>query len=282
MFRSEEVFNYMNSFTHRRIHPSVIQIIDHDVYMFLIEGTEKSVLIDTGYGIGNIREYVRTLTDRKVTVLLTHNHSDHSGGIGWFENVYLNRRDWKGCFGCQTIEKRYERLSRKKDFADIPKEDYAPQFQGALQELSEGDEFDLGGITLKVIEVPGHSFGSVMFLLKEERIIIYGDACGRRLGLLSPGHYVSDYLKALEHLKEYDGTYDLIWRSHNELECPLDVLDDDIECCREILNGTDDHFEVLRHGRKCFAAKAVDLTDKYEKRLDGKTGNIYYIPENAE
>ncbi len=44
-------------------------------------------------------------------------------------------------------------------------------------------------------------------------------------GLLSPGHYVSDYLKALENLKQFDGTYDAFWLSHNELVCPLEVLD---------------------------------------------------------
>ncbi len=271
----------MEFFTHRKIHPRVTQIIDRDVYMFLIEGDEKTVLVDTGYGTGDLKEYVSRLTDRIPAVLLTHNHIDHAGGIGWFEDVYLNEKDREGNFGNLPPEKRFERLSGRKGFDGIPLSAYAPQFAGELKPLREGDCFDLGGLTVRVIEVPGHSFGSVMFLLAEERIIIYGDACGRRLGLLSPGHPVSGYLEALEHLKQYDGTYDVIWRSHNELECPLEVLDDVIACCKDILAGKDDRFEVLRHGRKCFAAKACDLNDRYEKRLDGKTGNIYYIPENA-
>ncbi len=269
------------SYTHGRIHPRVIRIIDHDVYMFLIEGDEKTVLIDTGYGAGNIREYLGTLTDRDVTVLLTHSHGDHAGGAGLFSRIYLNERDRESLDGLSP-ENRYRRYAGRKGFESIPLCAYAPKFTGEVLPLNDGDLFDLGGVTLQVIEVPGHSFGSVMFLMKEERIMIYGDACGRRLGLLSPGHYVSDYLKALEHLKEFDGTYDTIWRSHNELECPLEVLDDVIGCCRDILDGTDDRFEVMRHGRKCYAAKACDLNDRYEKRLDGKTGNVYYIPENAQ
>ena len=271
----------MEYFTERQIHPRVRQIIDHDVYMFLIEGDKEAALIDTGYGIDNIREYISQFTDKPIKVLLTHNHGDHASGSGWFDTVYLNDKDLPGFWNNNHREKRYERMHTHEGFEQYSLEDYAPDFTGTILPLNQGDVIDLGRITLEVIEVPGHSFGSVMFLMREERIIIYGDACGRRLGLLSPGHYVSDYLKALENLKQFDGTYDVIWRSHNELVCPLEVLDDCIECCREILNHTDDHVPVLRHGRPVFAAKDIDRSDRYEKRLDGRTGNIYYVDENA-
>ena len=85
----------------------------------------------------------------------------------------------------------------------------------------------------------------------------------------------------MANLKQFDGTYDVIWRSHNELVCPLEVLDDCIACCKDILNHTDDHVSVLRHGRPVFAAKDIDRSDRYEKRLDGRVGNIYYVDENA-
>lgn len=48
---------------------------------FLIEGPEKALLIDTGQGVGDLRSCVEMLTDKPVTVVLTHNHADHIGNV---------------------------------------------------------------------------------------------------------------------------------------------------------------------------------------------------------
>ena len=40
--------------------------------MYLVEGTEEAFLIDTGVGIGNLKKFLKTLTDKKVTVLQPH------------------------------------------------------------------------------------------------------------------------------------------------------------------------------------------------------------------
>jgi len=37
--------------------------------MYLLEGDEKALLIDTGYGAGNLRAFVETLTDKPVLVV---------------------------------------------------------------------------------------------------------------------------------------------------------------------------------------------------------------------
>ena len=36
-------------------------------YMYLLEGDEKALLIDTGYGAGNLREYVEKLTSKPIS-----------------------------------------------------------------------------------------------------------------------------------------------------------------------------------------------------------------------
>jgi len=48
--------------------------------MYLIEGNSKAALVDTGIGVGNIKEYVESLTNQPIIVLLTHAHIDHSAG----------------------------------------------------------------------------------------------------------------------------------------------------------------------------------------------------------
>ena len=47
---------------------------------FLIEGSSAAALIDTGLGIGNIRQVAEELASHDVFALNTHYHFDHSGG----------------------------------------------------------------------------------------------------------------------------------------------------------------------------------------------------------
>ena len=69
----------------------VINFMNGTENMYLLEGEEKALLLDTGYGVGNLREYVERLTEKPVIVANTHYHPDHSAGNGEFEQVYLSR-----------------------------------------------------------------------------------------------------------------------------------------------------------------------------------------------
>ena len=64
-----------------------------NVYTTLIIGEEKALLIDTGYGFGDLAGFVRTLTDKPLEVVLTHGHTDHCGGNSQFPMVYMNMMD---------------------------------------------------------------------------------------------------------------------------------------------------------------------------------------------
>ena len=63
----------------------IIQFMNGTEYMYLLEGSEKALLLDTGYGAGNLRAFVEQLTDKPVIVANTHYHPDHAGGNGEFE-----------------------------------------------------------------------------------------------------------------------------------------------------------------------------------------------------
>lgn len=58
-----------------------------ETHCYLLCGTEKAVFIDTGLGVGNIREIVDSLTSLPVTVMITHVHWDHIGGHRYFEKI---------------------------------------------------------------------------------------------------------------------------------------------------------------------------------------------------
>ncbi len=60
---------------------SLIKGIDFECCIWLVEGREKALLVDTGLGLGDLRGEVEALTDKPVVVVNTHGHGDHSGGI---------------------------------------------------------------------------------------------------------------------------------------------------------------------------------------------------------
>ena len=65
-------------------------------HCYLLNGTERSLLIDTGLGICNIQDEVLSLTCKPVTAVATHIHWDHVGGHKYFPDFYAHSEelDW--------------------------------------------------------------------------------------------------------------------------------------------------------------------------------------------
>ena len=61
--------------------------------MYLLTGTEKALLIDTGLGSGNLAEEIRSMTDLPLVTVITHGHIDHAGSAGFFDEVYISPND---------------------------------------------------------------------------------------------------------------------------------------------------------------------------------------------
>ena len=61
--------------------------------LFLVRGRDRDVLVDTGLGIGSLREELADLFERPVLAVATHRHFDHTGGLHEFEEVVVHRDD---------------------------------------------------------------------------------------------------------------------------------------------------------------------------------------------
>ncbi len=272
-------------FKREKITPAVSRIRSTpDVCMYLVEGNERAALIDTGNGVGDLKGYVEELLMGKpYDVIVTHGHVDHASGADQFDRVYMSELDYELSLSHCTVEHRKSSFSYWREMfpgtmPEFEEEDFIPVRTRPYLPLSDGQEFDLGGITLRMIHTPGHTQGIMVVLDVEERIAFFGDACGVQVLMLAQETTTIEmYQKSLKRLRSFADQYDRVLRNHGTCESPCSVLDDNIEVCEKILTGTDDAVPASFEDVKCI--RAMETDPKSRKRVDGKEGNILYLPE---
>ena len=223
--------------------------------LFLLEGSEKALLIDTGTGLFDIPALVAELTDKPLIVALTHGHVDHAGGIDQFDQVYLHPDDNRIARQV-TPESRMNYAERMLWIAggiyDIdPGDVIVAEKQAEFLPLTEGDCIHLGGRDVVVYETPGHTEGGLSFIDARERILFSGDACNVNtlLGISDEKNEekltVSALKKTAEKLEGLHPYYDRNYNGHigygamkSCLPMPDSVNRDCIELCKRILDGT--------------------------------------------
>lgn len=261
----------------QKISPHITQITDPTgVFLFLVEGEKEAVLVDTGVGFAGLKETVDSLTSLPLSVILTHMHPDHAGGAGAFEKVYVHPKDLPMAEQ-MNLQGRMRFGSGAIHGTRLTPEDFIPApVDKAFLPLSDGQVFDLGGISLEIIHVPGHTPGSCCVLFREERSVLFGDACNANT-LILWGCSISQYKEGLQHLQTYRSRFDTVYYSHGLVpEGPGVSLEDNLELCDRILAGTDEKIPDSFIGIPCLRAAAM----KDYVRLDGGYGNIVYT-ENA-
>lgn len=244
-------------------------------YVYLVIGTERALLIDTGCGAGNIKEYVKTLTDLPLTVLVTHGHFDHLGGGYRFGEIYIGRKETKVTAIHYEARQVWRELNENgiqvafRDMTEIGPIKYHWLYDGMF--------FDLGDTVAECIVCPGHTAETYAVLLKKERILLIGDACHSITYLFFGNSYtVRAYKEKLLHLKQREGEWDRLLLSHPVGEAPKEMLDEVIHVCDEILCGNTSQIPFEFRGFSGLIAKPVD---KNMLRMDGKLGNIIYNPK---
>lgn len=264
-----------HEFAQKQLSEHVTQLTEvSGVSAFLVTGTKRAALLDTCSGVRGLKETVAELTKLPVTVILTHGHGDHAGSAADFEDVYMHPEDGE-LLQKHNLAMRmdYVRAMLGPDCA-LTEEDFVADARQPFRPLSDGQVFDLGGICLEIIHVPGHTKGSCCVLLPEERSILYGDACNANTLVMDEASTdISTYQRSLAHLKTFDDRYDTVYYSHGPAVGPRDSLDDNMELCGRILAGTDDAVPCEFMGRQ--AIRAAAIRDNFV-RLDGKYGNIVY------
>ncbi len=255
--------------------------------MYLVTGKERALLVDTGTGIGDLKAYVETLTDKPLTVAMTHGHVDHVQGASQFEEYYLNQKDrfLLSRDSSSALRVGYARFmaipARNPELEKINIDGFQPKADPEKGiDLKDGTVFALGDITAEFHALPGHTPGSMTVLFPEDRILLTGDACcGVTLLSFMYCTSIEEYREALLALKaKLEGRYDRIVVSHGGHEFTNELFDSVIECCDEISARTDEKIPMTDlDGRPSLCAHAMDFI---HGRKDGKPGNIVYSEKN--
>lgn len=182
--------------------------------IYLIEGTERAILIDAGTKIPGLHKIVEDIVHKPVALIISHAHGDHIGAMDEWESVWINAADE----------------------AILPNGKY----QGEKKYLTDGQVFDLGGRGIEVVFTPGHTPGSTTFLDKDAHYGFSSDAfgSGNLLVFTDLSTEVASSQRLMRFMEKYDIKY--LYPGHYwgyNLETPKRVKDVGA-ICEGILNGT--------------------------------------------
>lgn len=170
--------------------------------MYIVEGKDKAMLIDTGTKCDKLNEVVRKITQKPLLVVVTHLHTDHAGNMNQFSDVYFHPAD--------TVL-----LSHVKPY------------KGKIHLVSDGQVFDLGGRKIEVSHMPAHTPGSIVLLDRQSGNCFSGDAFGSgQVWLqLKPYSPMSTYISSLKKMetlmdkgitKVYCGHYPYVKKAYDK------------------------------------------------------------------
>jgi 2-aminobenzoylacetyl-CoA thioesterase len=162
---------------------------------YVITGDAKCIMIEGGINLmgplylKSIKEILGD-ANRLDYLFITHSHYDHLGAA-----YYLKKHIPGLSIGAQervapllqkeSVLAMMNRLSNIQQglFRDIAgDEDLRIRPMEFDMSLKEGDEFDLGGLTCRVYEVPGHTRDSLAYYIPELKALFPGEAAGVPLG----------------------------------------------------------------------------------------------------
>lgn len=215
-------------------------------WMHLIVGQERALLIDTAFGIGDLRGLVETLTDKPVDVVNTHFHGDHSAGNGQFETIFIHKYDIP-----------YLEMSEKAENRLLPapgtyrEEDIIPLRSAKHVAMEDGFVFRLGeGHEVEVIHMPGHAAGGCMLLDRKYNLLFSGDAVVFTPTLIIgkfPAPYYPEYLTvtafrdALKKALPKCQNVKKLYTGHSVQGISPVYLTDMMDCCEKIIAHPDQY-----------------------------------------
>lgn len=196
------------------------QILSDGDYIYLIEGNEEALVIDTGYAVGNIRKFCQGLTEKPVwRVANSHEDFDHTANNYQFDKVYMSAK---------ARERASIPFTHAEDFKGMTfPRDYDCEIIG------EGFTFDLGQRVIETFELPDHAPGSLVYLDRKGRTLFGGDELVSRFKIINRS--VKNFAEQMEKMAAYRSEFDRICAGN--MICEAYYIERYLENAKYILAG---------------------------------------------
>jgi len=218
MWQKEErvtMKEYKTGYSVQELYSDTYVIIDKgvgqgSVRMYLLVGSKKALLIDSGHGLLNLKEIIATITDKEVVCVCTHGHVDHALGARQFDTSYLHSKDFD-VFKIHSSDGFIDDMAIKGlMMAPMKRTRENPNYLARVEKMKEPhyllpqalddiEVFDLGGRTVTWRATPGHTQGSVILVDENNHVAFDSDTAAPGAWLFLPeSSPLEDYKKVLE------------------------------------------------------------------------------------
>lgn len=196
-----------------KINDTTWRIEDSGVRFFLLAGTEKALLIDSGMRTPDAKQIAESIIKLPIMLLNTHADPDHISGNGSFDCFYMHPDE----------EENYR----------------ARGGAGTIVPINDNDIIDLGNRPLKIIFIPGHTPGSIAILDINNRVLISGDSVqDGNIFMFKERRNLPLYAESMKKLSLYINEFDTIYPSHGSFPVSPDLIPKLREGAEQIINGT--------------------------------------------
>ncbi len=233
-----------------------------DSWMYLIEGPERAMLIDTSFGIGNLRGLCRELVgDKELLVVNTHGHYDHSYGNCQFDRVYCHEYE---AASLQSQDSRIWDYLFQDDgtpiWSEFDRDDIVKFKPYEIVGVPDGYTWDLGGgYEIELIHLGGHTPGHAAFLDKRSRNLFCGDDfISMRVGITGARPYlpyqefatVAAFRRNVARLAERLGEFDHLFPGHFVTDLESSAVLGMLSACDAALSDPTHNCVSVKEGRK--------------------------------
>lgn len=162
----------------------IIAIKNQKNDLFLMDTNDGYILIDAG---SNVNAIIESLNEQSIDpdevkyIFLTHTDYDHVASLSLFSNaqILLSANEMQMIDG--TTKRSAFSGNSLQDGIEI----------GSLTPLNNGDQMEIGGCTVECIDAPGHTPGSMAYLIND-KYLFTGDAFKVSKGVISTHPYSMD------------------------------------------------------------------------------------------
>ncbi|MDD3924742.1 MAG: MBL fold metallo-hydrolase [Erysipelotrichaceae bacterium] len=220
-----------------------------DPWMYLIDGPKKAMLIDTGFGVGDLKGLVKEIVkDKPLIVACTHAHYDHAYGNAQFEEIYCSKCEVQRMNAINN-DKIWDYLfdeNGKPKWTEFDRRDLIKYQPYKITGVADGHRFDLGdGYEVEAVLLPGHTPGQCGYLDLYNMTLFSGDTSG--ISKAKPGELCAEnctvlasrnaFKKLQPRFKDITG----VFPGHGALDVSSVSLQYHLDACEAILKDPENY-----------------------------------------